>query len=73
MSKYSFDVTDERRILNRCERDPPDPFAACTEARAMAGSLSKLQHGRGRWVAGGRVVVIDSDGIELLALSLPAG
>ena len=52
--------------------DLPDEAAARIEAGNVADGLTSLQRGFGGRVAGGRVVVIDENGVEILAVSVPA-
>jgi hypothetical protein len=55
-------------VFDRRGLDLRDTAAASTEAHHVASSLALLQRGLGGRVAGGRVVVADERGIEVLAL-----
>lgn len=70
--RYYFDVTNGRQVLDRRGMDLPDEAAARIEAGNVADGLTSLQRGFGGRVAGGRVVVIDENGVEILAVSVPA-
>jgi hypothetical protein len=72
MPQYFFDVINGHQVLDRRGLNLRDAAAASTEAHHVASSLALLQRGLGGRAAGGRVVVVDEHGDEILAVSVPS-